>query len=151
MSSDQTTFAFRTAFSAAAAILVLAGASLNVSGRTGQAALILIVAGALAFAAGAANRAWKISAPMAAASLVALLFAIDFNLGDSQLPLALAGLVLLALGGAAGSIAYWSLTDALRRQLGDMENLPGQLQEKHPAFLAVTAQVEGPVTNDLRA
>ena len=40
LNSLRGTFAIRVGFSAAAAVLVLAGASLNVSGRSGQAALI---------------------------------------------------------------------------------------------------------------
>ena len=149
MYSERTTLALRTGFSAAAAILVLAGASLNVSGRSGQGALIAIVAGVLAFTAGAANRAWKVSAPAAAAALVVLLFVVEFDLGDPQLPVEFVGLLLLGLGGFVGSIAYGSFTEALRRQLGEMESLAAQLGDKHRAFLAATSEVDGPVTADV--
>jgi HD-GYP domain-containing protein (c-di-GMP phosphodiesterase class II) len=146
---EQTTFALRTGFSAAAAILVLAGASLTVSGRSGQDALLAIAAGLLAFIAGAANRVWKVSAPAAAAALVVLLFVVQFDLGDPQLPVELGGLLLIGLGGFVGSIAYWSFTNAIRRQLGNMQSLAGQLEDKHRAFLAATSEVEGPATTDV--
>jgi len=51
LNSLRGTFAIRGGFSAAAAVLVLAGASLNVSGRSGQAALIAAFGGLLAIAA----------------------------------------------------------------------------------------------------
>src|SRR5712692_7093671 len=71
MASIRGTFAVRVGLSAATAVLILAGASLNVSGRTGQAALIAAVAGLLALGAGAINVNWKISAPLGAAALLA--------------------------------------------------------------------------------
>ena len=45
--SQRATFALRLGFSAATAVLVLIGASLNVTGRSGPAALAAVVAGAL--------------------------------------------------------------------------------------------------------
>ena len=144
MSSERATFAIRIAFSAATAILILAGASLNASGRSGQAALLAGGAGLLALAAGALNKAWKISAPTGAAALLLSLLAAGFNVRDPELPLQIGGLLLLGLGGFVGSIAYRSFTNALRRQLGDMESLASQLEEKHRAFIAATSDVDGP-------
>ena len=70
MSSDQRTFALRIALSAATAILILAGATLNVSGRAGQEALLAAFAGLLALLAGALNGRWKVAAPLGIAALV---------------------------------------------------------------------------------
>src|SRR5665213_2058725 len=70
MNSDRATFVTRIALSAATAILILAGATLNVNGRVGQAALLAAIAGLLALAAGALNRTWKIAVPLAIAALV---------------------------------------------------------------------------------
>src|SRR5256885_11973164 len=52
----------------------------------------------------------------------------DFT--DTQLPLEVAGLLLLAIGGFVGRIAYNNFTDALHRQLDEIEGLVGQLEEK---------------------
>jgi GAF domain-containing protein len=141
----------RVGFSAATAILILAGASLNVHGRSGQAALIAVVAGLLALGAGAMNVRWRISAPLAAAALIGSLAAAHFDLRDSQLPLELGGLVLLGLGGLVGSLAYNNFTDALRGQLDEMEGLVAQLEEKHRAFLAATSDAESTKPGDIGA
>src|SRR6266852_5705676 len=102
MASIRGTFAVRVGLSAATAVLILAGASLNVSGRTGQAALVAAVAGLLALGAGAINVNWKLSASLGAGALVASLAAANFDLRDRQLPLDLLGLLLLGLGGCLG-------------------------------------------------
>ena len=141
----------RVGFSAATAVLILAGASLNVHGRSGQAALITVVAGLLALGAGTMGVRWRISAPLAAAALIASLVAVQFNLRDSQLPLELLGLVLLGLGGFVGSLAYRNFTDALRGQLDEMERLVAQLEEKNRAFLAATSDAEATRPGDIAA
>ncbi|HMJ40202.1 MAG TPA: hypothetical protein VK606_11685, partial [Verrucomicrobiae bacterium] len=64
MNSEKTTFAVRIGFSAATAALVLVGASLNMTGRLGAAAFFAVVAGLLAFAAGALNVRWQGSVPL---------------------------------------------------------------------------------------
>jgi len=151
MNSIRGAFALRVGFSAATAVLILAGASLNVHGRSGQAALIAVVAGLLALGAGAMNVRWKISAPLAAAALIGSVAAAQFDLRDSQLPLELGGLVLLGLGGLAGSLAYRNFTDALRGQLDEMEGLVAQLEEKNRAFLAATADAEATKPGDIGA
>src|SRR4029077_15394235 len=151
MASIRGTFALRVGFSAATAVLILAGASLNVHGRSGQAALITVVAGLLALGAGAVNVRWKISAPLAAAALIVSLVAVRFDVRDSQLPLELLGLVLLVLGGFVGSLAYNNFTDALRSQLDEMEGLVARLEEKNRAFLAATSDAEATKPGDIGA
>jgi GAF domain-containing protein len=151
MSSIRGTFALRVGFSAATAILILAGASLNVHGRSGQAALIAVAAGLLALGAGAMNVRWRISAPLAAAALVGSLIAAQFDLRDSQLPLELGGLLLLAIGGLVGSLAYNNFTNALRGQLDEMEGLVARLEEKNRAFLAATSDAETTKPGDIGA
>src|ERR1700687_5984508 len=151
MNSIRGGFALRVGVSAATAILILAGASLNVHGRSGQAALIAVVAGLLALGAGAMNVRWRMSAPLAAAALLASLAAARFDLRDSQLPPELGGLVLLAAGGLVGSLAYNNFTNALRGQLDEMEVLVAQLEEKHRAFLAATSDAEATKPGDIAA
>src|SRR5258705_12417139 len=100
MSSDRATFAFRIALSAATAILILAGATLNVSGRTGQAALLATFAGLLAVLAGALFRVWKGAAPRGGAAPAAS--ALTPPSGFVDLP----ALLLLGFRAAAASRAY---------------------------------------------
>src|SRR5260370_32028021 len=117
MSSIRGTFALRVGFSAATAVLILAGASLNVNGRSGQAALLAVVAGLLALAAGALNGRGKMSAPLAAAPLLASVAAAQFELQDRQLPLELGGLLLLGVRGYLGSLPSNNLTNTPRAPL----------------------------------
>jgi HD-GYP domain len=136
MSSDQRTFAVRIALSAVTAILILAGATLNVSGRVGQEALLAAFAGLLALLAGALNRSWKVAAPLGIAALVVSVLTPHFS------PIEIGGLLLMGLGGFAGSIAYRSFTDAMRQQLDDVKRLNAQLVEKHRAFMAATSDAD---------
>ncbi len=136
MTSDRTRFTLRIALCAATAILILAGATLNVSGRVGQAALLSAVAGLLALLAGVLNRMWKAAVPLGLAAIVLTLFSPPFR------PLDIGGLLLLGFGGLAGSLAYRSFTDALRRQLDDVTRLNTQLEEKHRAFMAATSDAD---------
>ena len=103
--------------------MVLVGASLNVTGRSGAAALYAIVAGLLALAAGALNRSWQGSVPLGGAAVILTLVSVQFNLQDPNLLLQVAGLLLLGLGGIVGSIAYRSLSDAIRRHVDDLQGL----------------------------
>jgi GAF domain-containing protein len=136
MSSVRSTFALRIALSAATAVLILAGATLNVGGRAGQAALLATITGLLAVVAGTLSRQWKFAAPLGIAALVLSVLTPGFS------PLVLGGLLLLGLGGVAGSFAYLSFTDAMRRQLDDMTRLNAQLEEKHRAFMAATSDAD---------
>ena len=137
MNSERATFASRIALSAATAILILAGATFNANGRVGEPALLAVVAGLLALVAGALNRTWKVAVPLGIAALVLTVITTQFSLPE------IGGLVLLALGGFAASLAYRSFTDAMRRQLEGMTRLNWQLEEKHRAFLAVTSDADG--------
>jgi len=145
MNSDRATFAIRIGLSAATAILILAGATLNVSGRTGQAALVAAVACLLALLAGALNQLLKVAVPLGVAAIVVSLITPPFRFFD------LGGLVLMGLGGFAGSLAYRSFTDAMRRQLDDMKHLNAQLEEKHRAFLAATSDADSAQPGDVAA
>jgi len=136
MTPARTTFTLRIALCAATAILILAGATFNVSGRAGQAALLAAVACLLALLAGALSRVWKAAAPLGIAAIVLALLTPPFR------PLDLGGLVLVGLGGLAGSLAYRSFTDAMRRQLDDVIRLNAQLQVKHRAFMAATSDAD---------
>ena len=137
--SQSATFALRIGFSAATAVLVLVGASLNVTGRSGSAASFAVVAGLLGLAAGALNTNWQASVPLGGAALLLMLVSAQFNLHDGNLVIQLAGLVLLGLGGFVGSIAYRSLSGAIERHVDDLEDLRTQLEHKHRAFLAATS------------
>src|SRR5258706_12086503 len=132
MNSDRATFLTRIALSAATAILILAGATLNANGRVGEPAVLAAIAGLLALLAGAFNRMWKLAVPVGIAALVGTLLTSQFDLTE------LAGLVLLALGGFAGRLAYGSFTGATRRQLENLKRLNAQVGEQHRAFLAAT-------------
>jgi len=136
MNSERATFVSRIALSAATAILILAGATLSANGRVGQPALLAAIGGLLALLAGAFNRTWKLAVPLGVAALVGTLITSQFGLIE------IGGLLLLALGGFAGSLAYRSFTEAMRRQLDGMKRLNAQLEEKHRAFLAATSDAD---------
>ena len=144
MGSERAAFAVRIAFLAATAILILAGASINVSGRQGGAALLAVVAGLFAIAAGALNENWKFSAPAGLAAVIATLGTANWDFRESQLPFEVGGLLLLAIGGFVGRIAYNNFSDALHHQLDEIESLVGQLEEKHRVFVAATSDADGP-------
>src|SRR2546428_5105817 len=67
MGLERQTFAVRIAFLAATAILILAGASMNVSGRQGGGAFLAGIAGPVAIAAGGFKQRMEISPPARAA------------------------------------------------------------------------------------
>lgn len=142
MTSERATFAIRIAFSAAAVILVLAGASLNSAGHGDGAAVVAAIAGLMAVAAGAAYSEWTIAAPAAGGALVVAFWSNQFQF-NGVLTGQLAGLLLLALGGFVGITAYRSFTGALGAQLERMESLNARLEDKHRAFVAATSDVDG--------
>jgi HD-GYP domain-containing protein (c-di-GMP phosphodiesterase class II) len=144
ISSERATFAIRIAFSVAAALLILAGASLNAAGRGGPELAVAAIAGLMAVIAGAAYSEWTVAGPMAVGSLLAALLSVHFNFATHGLPLQLAGLLLLALGGFVGVTAYRSFTEALRSKLEDMKALNAQLEDKQRAFMAATSDMDGP-------
>src|SRR5215470_15577281 len=95
--SERATLLIRIAFSAAAAVLILAGASLNTSGRQGGDVVVAAIAGVMAIAAGASYLEWTIAGPMAIGSILIVLLAAHFNLRLPGLPIQAAGIVLLGL------------------------------------------------------
>ncbi len=144
--SERATFWMRVAFSAAAAVLILAGASLNAEGRSGGDLVVAAIAGFMAVVAGAAFSEWTVAGPMAAGSLLVVLLSVHFNFGARSLPIQLAGVVLLAMGGIVGGIAYRSFTETLDRRLEEMKDLNAQLEDKQRAFMAATQDAEGSST-----
>src|SRR5690242_5095323 len=96
----------RMGLGAAAAVLVLAGASLNANGRETAALAVAAVSGILAVAAGICYRRWRYAVPLGALAVVLSLVIAQFNPLQGDLLLQLAGLVLLGIGGAVGAVAY---------------------------------------------
>jgi len=133
----------RIAFSAAAGVLVLAGASMNVAGRSGADILVPAIAGLLAAVAGATYSELTIAGPTGVGALLVALLSVHFNFTDRSLPFELGGLLLLALGGLTGVTAYRSFNDALARDHDSLANLQSQLEEKHRAFMVATQDAEG--------
>ena len=149
MSSGRGPFATRVGWSAAAAVLILAGASLNEGGRAGSDAAFAGVAGALALAAGLIYANWRIAVPLAAASLVLTLVIAQLNRTQGDALPQLAGLITLGVGGVMGGIAYRSFTSVMRGQAGDIAGMNAQLQQKHRAFLAATSELDGARFGDI--
>src|SRR5579864_618657 len=122
--------------------MVLVGASLNATGRSGLAAFLGVVAGLLAFGSGALNKAWQGSVPLGVAALLVTLLAAGFDLGDRNLVPQVAGLLLLGLGGFVGSIAYRSFAAAIGSHARELEDVRVQLLAKERAFMAATADAD---------
>src|SRR5229473_3510688 len=141
--AHRASFAMRIAFSAAAGVLILAGASMNVAGRSGADVLVPAIAGLLAAVAGAAYSELTVAGPTAVGALVVALLSVHFNFSDRSLPFELGGLLLLALGGLTGVTAYRSFNDALARDHDSLADLQSQLEEKHRAFMVATQDAEG--------
>src|SRR5579859_3248122 len=144
--------AMQIGLSASAAFFILAGASLNVTGRGGQTALLATAGGLLILLAGAIHTQWKLAAPLVVAAIGFALLSAHLNLRNPQLPLDLVGLLFLLLGGFIGSMAFDSFHRELRVQLIELEELNRQLDDKHRAFLAATADaVAAPTVGDIGA
>ncbi|HKW69498.1 MAG TPA: GAF domain-containing protein [Candidatus Dormibacteraeota bacterium] len=144
MDSGRAAFALRTGFSAAAALLLLAGATLEGVGREPGPLVLAGVAGAAAVASGAAWRQWRFSAPAVAVALLLTLLLGVATARQADLIPQLAGLVMLAAGGLLGGIAYHNFTDALAQDRSELEALNGRLAETHRAFLAATSNDDTP-------
>ena len=142
MNSERATFALRIGFAAASAAIVLVGASLNVTGRSGAAAFFAVVAGLLALASGALNTNWQGSVPLGAAAVILTLLAAQFNLRDPNLIPQLAGLLLLGLGGFVGRVAYRSFARFIDTQAAQLEGVRIELLAKERAFMAATADAD---------
>src|SRR5579859_993070 len=137
-------FAMRIAFSAAAGVLILAGATMSAgAGRAGSDVIVPAIAGLMAAIAGAAYFEWTIAVPMAIGSLLVALLSVHFNFTNPLVPFELGGILLLALGGVTGVTAYRSFNDALARDHDSLADLKSQLEEKHRAFMAATQDAQG--------
>jgi HD-GYP domain-containing protein (c-di-GMP phosphodiesterase class II) len=122
--------------------MVLVGASLNATGRSGLAAFLAVVAGLLALASGALNESWQGSVPLGSAALLVTLLAAKFDLRDPNLIPQFAGLLLLGLGGFVGSIAYRSFAGAIGSHAKELEDVRIELLAKERAFMAATADAD---------
>ena len=142
MNSERATFALRIGFAAAAAAIVLVGASLNVTGHSGADAFFAIVAGLLAFGSGALNISWQGSVPLGVAALLVTLLSDHFDLRNTGLVLQVAGVVLLGIGGFVGSVAYRSFSRAISTHAVDLEAVRIELLAKERAFMAATADAD---------
>ncbi|HEX2679861.1 MAG TPA: GAF domain-containing protein, partial [Candidatus Dormibacteraeota bacterium] len=140
---------FRTGAAGAAAVLVLAGASLNSAGRDTEGMLLAGVAGLGALVAGAMYRQWKVSAPAAAVAVLVTLLGSLAGPAHSGLEKQLAGIVLLSVGGLLGGLVYRSFADAMAGQRAEAEALNAQLDLKHRAFVAATTDADGAAADDL--
>ncbi|HXN91055.1 MAG TPA: GAF domain-containing protein [Candidatus Sulfotelmatobacter sp.] len=144
MNSNRAVLGLRIGFSAATALLILVGASLNASGRIGWATGFAGLAGLLALAAGLVYDNWRLSAPVGAAAVVFTLLIAQFNPRQGDLLLQLAGLVLLGIAGGLGGVAYRRFTETIQRQ-------SQELDRKQRAFLAATSDVDDAPPGDLAA
>src|SRR5947208_3762885 len=79
-------FAMRIGFSVAAGVLILAGASMNVAGRSGADVLVPAIAGLMAAAAGAAYSEWTIAGPAAIGALLFAFLSLYFNFIGQSIP-----------------------------------------------------------------
>ena len=151
MRSPRAVLGVRIGFSAAAAALLLAGATLNASGRDETGMGLAGVSAALGVVAGASFRWWRVAAPSAAAALVLSLLLAQFNPRQGDLAVQLGGLLLLAVGGALGLIVSQTFTGELQRQAAAIAGMTAQLGMKHQAFVAATSDVDGAQPDDTAA
>src|SRR5205809_716317 len=84
--TQRASLAMRIAFSAAAGVLILAGASVNVAGRSGADVLVPAIAGLMAVAAGATYTEWTIAGPAAIGALLVAFLSMHFDFTDRSLP-----------------------------------------------------------------
>jgi len=151
MSWERSANTLRIGFAAAAAVLILAGASLNAAGRDAGALAAAAVAGLLALAAGIAFRRWRLAAFLGIASLVLIFVIAQFTPPPSDLIFQLPGVVLIGVGGVFASLAYGRFGLALQQQLEQIGGLHGLLEQKHSAFVAATSDLDGTEPGDTAA
>jgi len=151
MNSGRAVLWIRAGFSAAAGALVLAGATLNASGRDEAGMALAAVAGLLAVAAGATVRSWRIATPLGAGSLVLTLVIAQVQPRQGDLATHVGALVLLFAGGVCALVAYRSFAGELHRRAGEVAGLTAQLGQKHQAFVAATSDMNGTRPGDTTA
>ncbi|HEV2475232.1 MAG TPA: GAF domain-containing protein, partial [Candidatus Dormibacteraeota bacterium] len=151
MNSVRGAFTFRIGFAVSGAILVVAGATLTASGRDGLGLALGSIAGLLALASGATFSSWRLAAGLGAVSLLLTLVLSQLDPGHADLPIQVPGLVLLAVGGVLGAIAYRSLAGALDKQQAQVTALNATLGQKHQAFVAATSDLNGTQPGDTAA
>src|SRR6266480_3221192 len=108
-------------------------------------------AGLLAVSAGVFYREWRGSVPAAAIAFLVAVGIAQFNSRQGDLVPQLAGLVLLAVAGLVGGIAYRSFAGEVRRQVAQLAGLDAQLGLKQQAFLAATSDANGSQSQDTTA
>ena len=143
--------AFRVGFAVSGAVLVLAGATLGASGREGLGLAVGAVAGGLALASGATFISWRLAAGLGAVALLLTLVLSQLDSGHANLPVQVPGLILLAVGGALGAIAYRGLASDVEKQRADLDALNATLGQKHQAFVAATTDLNGTRPGDTAA
>jgi GAF domain-containing protein len=151
MSSDRTVDGLRILFAAAAAVLVLAGASLNAGGRDIAGMALAGVASLLALAAGVLYRRWRVAGLLGLASIVMTFAIAQFTPRQSDLVIQLPGVILVTAGGVCARLAYGRFIDALQRHVDHIGGLQGLLEQKHRAFVAATTDIEGAQPGDTAA
>jgi GAF domain-containing protein len=122
---------------AGAGVAILAGASFNIQGYSGQTAMLAILAGAAAWTAGLLYRQWKIAVCL---GLAAVAFtAVEVHFGKAEFfGVNLAGLLCLVLGGVLSTVAYGRVMADIRARIHQVEALNAELQDQHRMFLAAT-------------
>jgi HD-GYP domain-containing protein (c-di-GMP phosphodiesterase class II) len=142
----------RAVLIAAAAVLTLAGASLNATGRVGWPAMVAAAAaGLFALVAGLRYHTWRLAAGLGAASLILTLAIAQLDPRQVNLAIQAPGLALLAVGGFVGAIVYRSFAGQLEQQAGDLRGLNATLDRKHQAFVAATSELNGAQPGDAAA
>ena len=151
MNSTRAVLGVRVGYCAAAAVLILAGATLNSTGRDEAGMALGAVAGLAALAAGVTFRRWRVSGPVGAAAVILTIVLAQFNPQQSDLIAQLGGIVLLAAGGVVGAIAYNHFVDELQHRAQEVAGLSSKLDLKHHAFVAATSDLNGTEPGDTTA
>ena len=136
-------FPIQLALFCVAAVAILAGASLNIQGRSAEFVLFAILAALLAFGAGVFYLDWRVAAGLVVAALVITIVGSHFNLRSSSLWINVAGLLCLVLGGVVGRIGYNDVSEETVSRLREVELAHAKLAEQHRIFLAATETLSG--------
>jgi HD-GYP domain-containing protein (c-di-GMP phosphodiesterase class II) len=151
MNSGRGASRFRIGFAAASGILLLGGATLSAVGREGYFLAFGAAAGLLALGSGATFRSWRLAAGLGAAALLLTLVLGWLEPAQTDLTIQVPGLVLLAVGGVLGAMAYHSLAHDVEKQHSQLEALNATLGQKHQAFVAATSDLNGTRPGDTAA